>query len=247
MGANASGDDRVASRLVSDVSPQENLPIEGPLAANHKKLGAKMATFGGWSMPLSYAGVVEEHGELVPGEAAGGVTGSERRGEALDVARRLTAEIQRPLSIDGRSLAVSASVGVAAGGHYARSADQCRIARAPWRCVLHRLAGVRFRDRTRAMVACHPRDWRLRGPCPAALEVDDRKARDEPSAAGPVGVRPFWRGCVDFVGGRPPTFHRPNRLLGAAHCDGLSRGSSDRCGTACDLACRRAARARPPH
>jgi aminomethyltransferase len=43
------------------MSAQENLPIEGPLAAQHKELGAKLATFGGWSMPLSYAGVVEEH------------------------------------------------------------------------------------------------------------------------------------------------------------------------------------------
>jgi aminomethyltransferase len=46
---------------VSEVSPQEDFPIEGPLAAQHKLLGAKMASFGGWSMPLSYAGVVEEH------------------------------------------------------------------------------------------------------------------------------------------------------------------------------------------
>jgi aminomethyltransferase len=40
---------------------QENLPVDGPLAAQHKQLGAKMAEFGGWLMPLSYAGVVEEH------------------------------------------------------------------------------------------------------------------------------------------------------------------------------------------
>ncbi|HVW81088.1 MAG TPA: glycine cleavage system aminomethyltransferase GcvT [Mycobacteriales bacterium] len=35
--------------------------IEGPLADRHAALGAKFADFGGWSMPLSYAGVVEEH------------------------------------------------------------------------------------------------------------------------------------------------------------------------------------------
>ncbi|HWA66945.1 MAG TPA: glycine cleavage system aminomethyltransferase GcvT [Mycobacteriales bacterium] len=35
--------------------------IEGPLADRHRALGAKFADFGGWSMPLSYAGVVEEH------------------------------------------------------------------------------------------------------------------------------------------------------------------------------------------
>jgi aminomethyltransferase len=36
-------------------------PIQGPLAAQHAQLGAKMADFAGWSMPLSYAGTVEEH------------------------------------------------------------------------------------------------------------------------------------------------------------------------------------------
>ena len=46
----------VTSRLVSDASS-----IEGPLAAQHTRLGAKMADFAGWSMPLSYAGTVEEH------------------------------------------------------------------------------------------------------------------------------------------------------------------------------------------
>jgi aminomethyltransferase len=35
--------------------------IAGPLADRHAALGAKMADFGGWSMPLSYSGVVEEH------------------------------------------------------------------------------------------------------------------------------------------------------------------------------------------
>jgi aminomethyltransferase len=35
--------------------------IDGPLADRHRALGAKFADFGGWSMPLSYSGVVEEH------------------------------------------------------------------------------------------------------------------------------------------------------------------------------------------
>ena len=51
----------VTSRLVSDVATPKNFPIAGPLADRHARLGAKMAEFGGWSMPLSYAGVVEEH------------------------------------------------------------------------------------------------------------------------------------------------------------------------------------------
>jgi aminomethyltransferase len=51
----------VTSRIVSDLSPPENFPIPSPLAEKHAQLGARMAEFGGWSMPLSYAGVVEEH------------------------------------------------------------------------------------------------------------------------------------------------------------------------------------------
>ncbi len=51
----------VTSRFVSDVATPKNFPIAGPLADRHARLGAKMAEFGGWSMPLSYAGVVEEH------------------------------------------------------------------------------------------------------------------------------------------------------------------------------------------
>src|ERR1700683_2965216 len=51
----------VASRLVSDVGAQQIPPIPRPLAAEHARLGARMAEFGGWLMPLSYAGAVEEH------------------------------------------------------------------------------------------------------------------------------------------------------------------------------------------
>src|ERR1700761_600380 len=51
---------QVTSRNVSDVAAQEIFPIAGPLAAQHAQLGAKMAEFGGWAMPLRYAGVVED-------------------------------------------------------------------------------------------------------------------------------------------------------------------------------------------
>lgn len=52
---------RVASRVVSDTSTAPSDVIEGPLADRHAALGAKFADFGGWSMPLQYSGVVEEH------------------------------------------------------------------------------------------------------------------------------------------------------------------------------------------
>jgi len=35
--------------------------LQSPVADRHHALGAKMASFGGWEMPLSYAGTIEEH------------------------------------------------------------------------------------------------------------------------------------------------------------------------------------------
>src|SRR5512146_1351161 len=32
-----------------------------PLAARHQALGARMIEFGGWLMPVSYSGIIEEH------------------------------------------------------------------------------------------------------------------------------------------------------------------------------------------
>lgn len=36
-------------------------PIKGPLEDHHRQLGASFAEFGGWLMPVSYAGTVREH------------------------------------------------------------------------------------------------------------------------------------------------------------------------------------------
>ena len=35
--------------------------LDGPIPAVHAELGATFAPFGGWSMPVSYAGTVAEH------------------------------------------------------------------------------------------------------------------------------------------------------------------------------------------
>src|SRR5579875_3921299 len=51
----------IASCFMSERPEPENFPIRGPLTDEHQALGARMAEFGGWLMPLSYAGVVEEH------------------------------------------------------------------------------------------------------------------------------------------------------------------------------------------
>ncbi|MDT5172590.1 MAG: aminomethyltransferase, partial [Mycobacterium sp.] len=35
--------------------------LHGPLEDRHRELGASFAEFGGWLMPVSYAGTVAEH------------------------------------------------------------------------------------------------------------------------------------------------------------------------------------------
>jgi len=38
-----------------------DVPLSTPLADRHQTLGARMVEFGGWLMPLQYAGILEEH------------------------------------------------------------------------------------------------------------------------------------------------------------------------------------------
>jgi len=38
-----------------------DVPLSTPLADRHQALGARMVEFGGWLMPLQYAGILEEH------------------------------------------------------------------------------------------------------------------------------------------------------------------------------------------
>ncbi len=45
---------------MNEPGADENLRFS-PLDAQHRALGAKMVPFGGWDMPLQYAGVLEEH------------------------------------------------------------------------------------------------------------------------------------------------------------------------------------------
>ena len=48
---------------MSEDTPADGSLLQSPLHSRHEALGAKMAEFGGWSMPLEYAGsgVVKEH------------------------------------------------------------------------------------------------------------------------------------------------------------------------------------------
>lgn len=56
-------DKRTASGLVIPVSESDSTsaPQPSPLAAEHRRLGARMAPFAGWEMPIQYAGIVAEH------------------------------------------------------------------------------------------------------------------------------------------------------------------------------------------
>jgi aminomethyltransferase len=52
----------LASGRVSDPTAPSGPPLRrSPLHDRHVALGAKLADFGGWEMPIQYAGVVEEH------------------------------------------------------------------------------------------------------------------------------------------------------------------------------------------
>jgi aminomethyltransferase len=47
----------VPSALVPDAAPLKQTPLH----AEHVRLGARMVDFGGWSMPVQYRGIIEEH------------------------------------------------------------------------------------------------------------------------------------------------------------------------------------------
>jgi len=54
------------------------------LFASHQKLGARLVDFGGWHMPVQYAGILEEHKAV---REAAGVFDISHMGEFLSVAR----------------------------------------------------------------------------------------------------------------------------------------------------------------
>src|ERR1700741_1163439 len=54
--------------------------LHGPLEDRHRELGASFAEFGGWLMPVAYAGTVSEHTATPP---AGGLFDVSHLGKAL--------------------------------------------------------------------------------------------------------------------------------------------------------------------
>jgi aminomethyltransferase len=47
--------------VTAETEDEEAAPRETPLAANHRELGARLIDFAGWSMPVQYRGILEEH------------------------------------------------------------------------------------------------------------------------------------------------------------------------------------------
>src|SRR3954469_8001583 len=72
------GHSTVGSRAMADPTDQDLLT--SPLHDRHVALGAKFAEFGGWSMPLEYAGAVKEH---VAVRTTGGVFDVSHLGKAV--------------------------------------------------------------------------------------------------------------------------------------------------------------------
>ena len=77
-------------------------PLRSPLHDRHAALGAKFANFGGWAMPLQYAGVVEEHTAV---RTAVGVFDVSHLGKALVAGPGAAEFVNATLSNDLRKIA----------------------------------------------------------------------------------------------------------------------------------------------
>jgi aminomethyltransferase len=74
-----------------------------PLNARHRASGAKMVPFGGWDMPVEYAGIVQEHLAV---RTAAGLFDVSHMGEIEIAGRDALAAVQRISSNDASRLAV---------------------------------------------------------------------------------------------------------------------------------------------
>src|SRR5215468_9722042 len=74
-----------------------------PLNARHRAMGAKMVPFGGWDMPVEYAGIVSEH--LAVRERAG-IGDVSHMGEIEIAGKNALDAVQRISSNDASKLAV---------------------------------------------------------------------------------------------------------------------------------------------
>ena len=76
-------------------------PKTTPLHARHRALGARMTTFGGWEMPVQYAGIAEEHRAV---RTAAGLFDVSHMGEIEIAGRDALAAVQRITSNDASRL-----------------------------------------------------------------------------------------------------------------------------------------------
>src|SRR6187401_3626754 len=74
-----------------------------PLNARHRASGAKIVPFGGWDMPVEYAGIVQEHLAV---RTAAGLFDVSHMGEIEIAGRDALAAVQRISSNDAAKLAV---------------------------------------------------------------------------------------------------------------------------------------------
>src|SRR5881397_4037695 len=74
-----------------------------PLNARHRALGARMVPFGGWDMPLEYAGIVAEHMAV---RTAAGLFDVSHMGQIEVAGRDALAAVQRISCNDASRLAV---------------------------------------------------------------------------------------------------------------------------------------------
>src|SRR5574337_2136618 len=74
-----------------------------PLCEMHRRLGARMVAFGGWEMPVQYAGILEEHRAV---REQAGLFDISHMGEIEIVGRGALEAVQRLTSNDASRLSV---------------------------------------------------------------------------------------------------------------------------------------------
>src|SRR5262249_10670472 len=95
------GDAHGTGGRMSDRMPGASL-ARTPLSEQHRALGAKLVEFGGWEMPVSYRGILEEHRAV---RTAAGLFDVSHMGEIEVLGPHAAATCQRLTTNDVRRLA----------------------------------------------------------------------------------------------------------------------------------------------
>jgi aminomethyltransferase len=89
--------------MTEPATPATPAPVPSPLLARHEALGAKIVEFAGWLMPISYAGILEEHRTV---RAAAGLFDLSHMGELVVEGPQAGDGLAAALVTDPRALAV---------------------------------------------------------------------------------------------------------------------------------------------